>query len=234
MIFSKAKIFALVILIAGAIFFLTRKEGPSQGSSTTAEISADQNASGANGPTTTTAHDEKKSTTDLSMEAVDPQSQQQLKTLEEILASHNDNDPRMDSELRVLSENAKHLLQKKYHALPAENRNDRGTIVFLLGRNLKTANDFAFFKDVLNETPCLSLSDCSKAEPPMANAEQSEHQGGFAVALAYPQMMALQALEKQLGSSQSENAKDLVAEAKHSRVPEVAKYAEKIELKSQK
>lgn len=158
---------------------------------------------------------------------------EQLRILEELLKSHNDNDPRMDRELLVLSETAKAMFREKYRSLPAEKRNDRGTIVFLIGRNLSTAQDFAFLDEVIKETPCLSLDDCTKAETGGQNRENDEHQGGFAVSLAYPQLVALHSLEGYLkGSSKNplaENARNIVAGATHSTIPEISKMAEGIQ-----
>lgn len=85
--------------------------------------------------------------------AVTDKTATQLRILGEIFVSKNDNDPRLDSDLRKLDEEAKAAFRAKYRALPPELRNERGTIVFLLGRNLTTAGDYAFMKNVLSEPP---------------------------------------------------------------------------------
>ncbi len=78
---------------------------------------------------------DKKTTIEESPPA-DPQAEEQVRILEDILTTRNDNDPRMDRDLMILNENAKMRFILKYKSLPAEQRNDRGTIVFLLGRNI--------------------------------------------------------------------------------------------------
>ena len=66
----------------------------------------------------------------------------QLATLEEILGSRNDNDPRLDRGFVGLSPEARELFREKYRSLAPERRNERGTIVYLLGKNLQTADDW--------------------------------------------------------------------------------------------
>src|SRR5580700_7097984 len=56
-----------------------------------------------------------------------------LATLEMILGSKNDNDPRLDSGFNDLTAGEKKLFRRKYGALRPELRNERGTIVYLLG-----------------------------------------------------------------------------------------------------
>lgn len=166
---------------------------------------------------------------------LDAKAEEQARILEEILRTNNDNDPRMDTALLVLSENAKVRFRQLYKTTRAEKRNDRGTIVFLLGRNINNAADLAFFAEVLNESPCLSLADCSKTETGGQNKEADEHQGGFATSLAYPQLVTLHSLDQYLelhGSAQlSDKVKDLITSAKHSSVPEISKMAEATESK---
>ena len=110
-----------------------------------------------------------------------------LKTLEEILGSKNDNDPRLDRDFNELSPEARSLFRKKYRELPAEKRNQRGTIVYLLGRNLRAREDWEFFRGVALEPPCLSLSDCSRKPAPGSDEEAA----GDEVTLAYPALVAL-------------------------------------------
>ena len=122
----------------------------------------------------------------------------QLHILNEILDSRDDNDPRLDRDLRILSPSSKILFKEKYHRLAAEKLNEKGTIVFLLGRNLQDKNDFTFFNDVLSEAPCYSLADCkskSRSDESDAIAEN-----GNEVTLSYPQIVALKALDSYLTS----------------------------------
>ena len=134
-----------------------------------------------------------------------PETKKQIQILDEIFQAHNDNDPRLDHELKVLSPEAREALQAKYRQLAPEKRNERGTLVFLLGRNLESAADFAFFREVLNEAPCLSLSDCSKPSdrPETQGAHESEHEhleAATATTLNYPSNMAMKSLERELKS----------------------------------
>ena len=124
---------------------------------------------------------------------------EQFRVLTEILASRNDNDPRLDSELRVLNPEAKKLFRSLYRELPLERRNDRGTIVFLLGRNLNEKSDFEFLKSVLHEEPCLSLSNCRQADAQSQGDGDSQSE----VALHYPQAVVLESVERYLSSHPS-------------------------------
>jgi len=150
--------------------------------------------------------------------------------LEEILASRNDNDPRLDTELRYLDTEAKSTFQKRYADYAPERRNERGTIVFLLGRNLSDSKDFAFLKSVVTEAPCLSLGDCSKA----AEAGDPHLESAAEVTLAYPQLVALKQIENFLknGGTRPEliqEAKKVIEAAKGSRNSKVAELARELE-----
>lgn len=131
------------------------------------------------------------------------ETKRQVQILGEVLMSRNDNDPRLDRELKVLAPEARERFRLTYRHMAPEARNQRGTIVFLLGRNLETPEDFAFFRDVLAEAPCLSLSDCSKpaSRPETQGAHDSEHEHretATATTLNYPSLMALKSLEREL------------------------------------
>src|SRR5207302_220894 len=88
-----------------------------------------------------------------------------LVILDEILRSRNDNDPRLDADFNDLSAETKRRFREKYGALAPEKRNERGTVVYLLGRNINDDRDWDFLREVAGEPPCLSLSDCSKRTP---------------------------------------------------------------------
>ena len=119
--------------------------------------------------------------------------QRKIALVTEILKSKNDNDPRMDTELRDLSPAAKAVLQKKYSEIEPEKRNARGTMVFLLGREIKDASELGFFKSVLQEKPCLSLENCEKA--PGGHSGEEEHLEAINETTAnYPQLLAVRAL----------------------------------------
>jgi hypothetical protein len=110
-----------------------------------------------------------------------------LAELQDILRSRNDNDLRLDHDFNDLSPAAKRLFRNKYAEIAPEKRNERGTIVYLLGKNLKVPEDWAFLKQVALEPPCLSLSDCSK-KPALGSDEEAT---GDEVTLAYPSLVAL-------------------------------------------
>lgn len=118
-----------------------------------------------------------------------------VRVLAEILGTGNDNDPRLDSEFKSLSDQDKQALRTYYQNLKLENRNGRGTAVFLLGRNLETKEDMQFMIEVLSESPCLSLSDCSMAEA-AEMSDSDEHGSVDAVTLVYPQIVAIKGLER--------------------------------------
>jgi hypothetical protein len=115
------------------------------------------------------------------------------KSLEEILKSKNDNDPRIDSELKNLSLNFHKAIYEKYTQLKPEQRNERGTLVFLIARDLKDANDLDFLKNVYRETPCLNMLDCSNSTD-----QVQDEAGSNQTTLQYPQLAGLYQLERQL------------------------------------
>jgi hypothetical protein len=137
-----------------------------------------------------------------------------LRELDEILASKNDNDPRLDRDFSGLSAEEKGAFRRRYDSLPLESRNERGTIVFLLGRSLATDEDWAFLRRVVDEPPCLSLADCAR---PSLGASGP----GDDVTLAYPALVAL----KLASRADHLKAKPLIADAVRSRSPALARLA---------
>lgn len=144
----------------------------------------------------------------------------QLAELEEILSSRNDNDPRLDRDFIGLSPDAKRLLRAKYRSTPRERLNERGTIVYLLGKNLTEPADWAFILEVASEPPCLSLSDCSKRSG-AAGALGDE------VTLAYPSLVALRQAAR--GGSRDE-ARKVLAAGKASKSRAVARLAASLDV----
>ncbi len=138
-----------------------------------------------------------------------------LAIFDEIVRSRNDNDPRLDQELRNLSPEVQAALREKYQALPPESRNSRGLVVFLLGRGVRTPSvvNLAFFKTVLAEPECLSLADCLRPSERGAGDAASESQAemGLAVTLTYPQRMALRMIERSLRDRKSWTPEELEA-----------------------
>ncbi|MES2768178.1 MAG: hypothetical protein V4596_03450 [Bdellovibrionota bacterium] len=116
-----------------------------------------------------------------------PATLRKISILKEILAGKNDNDPRMDTDLKNLSNEDKDALVDMYKDLKAESLNDKGTIAFLIGRELTRSEDAEFLKNILSEEPCLSLENCgvtnSQRDPHMDNVNN--------VTLSYPQIVAL-------------------------------------------
>ncbi|MBI5209703.1 MAG: hypothetical protein HY927_07025 [Elusimicrobia bacterium] len=151
-----------------------------------------------------------------------------LETLEDILRSRNDNDPRLDRDFNDLSPEAKRLFRRKYAELPPESRNDRGTIVYLLGKNLDDAEDWRFLRDVAGEPPCLNLAGCStEPAPGLAKAF------GEDVTLAYPSLVALKQAQRVLEGpptpERRAEALAVVAAGKGSRMRAVADLAAGLE-----
>jgi len=146
-----------------------------------------------------------------------------LATLEEILSSRNDNDPRLDREFLGLSAETKGLFREKYRALAPERLNERGTIVYLLGKNIQNGDDWSFLRAVAAEPPCLSLSDCSKASSVGGEA-------GDEVTLAYPSLVALRQAQRatEEGGSRAE-ARSVVEAAKTSKMKAVLRLADSLE-----
>ena len=161
-----------------------------------------------------------------------------LRVLNEVLASKNDNDPRLDQEFRKLSPELKLALRAKYENLSLEDRNGRGTIVFLLGREISTPEDLEFLHAVLSEPPCLSLSDCAK-ETVESRGGDEDSSLGVSTTLAYPQLVGLVSLDKLLSKAGANGleremrdaAWKIVDAAKGSPIAAVAKRAAEIERK---
>ena len=114
-------------------------------------------------------------------------SQEKIAVLKEIFKSKNDNDPRIDTLFRNLSVEDKDALVKMYQTMSPESLNDKGTIVFLIGREMTRPEDAEFLKSVLSEEPCLSLENCG-----VTNSQRDPHLDSVNdVTLNYPQVVAL-------------------------------------------
>ena len=146
--------------------------------------------------------------------------------LEAILKSRNDNDPRLDADFNSLSGQEKEQFEILYRRQPPEKRNERGTIVYLLGKNLRDADDWAFLRGVVQEPPCLSLADCSK--------KGTGGEGlGDDVTLAYPALVALKSAQRVLESGKDaeavKQARSVVEAAKTSQMPAVKRLVASIQ-----
>lgn len=146
-----------------------------------------------------------------------------LAALEAILASHDDNDPRLDTAFDALSAADKAAFREKYRELPREQRNQRGTVVYLLGKNLSTPEDWAFMAAVAGEPPCLSLDDCGKASAAAKGL-------GDDVTLAYPSLVALKQAERALKEGRDEKeARGVLAAGEKSAMGAVVRLTARIE-----
>jgi hypothetical protein len=149
-----------------------------------------------------------------------------LDVLAQIFRSKNDNDPRMDTEMRDMSPALKGALRAEYGDLPMEARNERGTIVFILGREISSAEDVAFLHSVLTEPPCLGLEDCGAVD-----RGDDHSQLGSDVTLAYPQLVALRSYKKYLSRADRDESlarqiQDSRAVAKSSSNPLISRAAD--------
>ena len=140
------------------------------------------------------------------------ETQKKVAVLKEIFRSKNDNDSRIDTNFRELTALDKQALFEMYEELPRESRNERGTIVFLIGRNLNSEKDFDFLNSVLQEKRCLSLEDCDKVQN-YENTEAAIHaaeSSGLGVTLNYPQLVVLVSYERFLKNKPSIKFKEKI------------------------
>ena len=151
-----------------------------------------------------------------------------ISIVDDVLRTGRDDDPRLDRELRHLDAATRQQIRNRYAQAAPEKRNQRGTLVFLLGRNLKSNADFTFLGDVLNEPPCLNLADCTKS----VGVTRSHQQAGIAVTLAYPQLVALDALNTYLRHAEDVSVAIPVLEiGSRSPNPLVARAADRLRQK---
>ena len=121
----------------------------------------------------------------------------------------------------------KRLFRARYASLAPELLNQRGTVVFLLGRNKLDADDWAFLRAVVSEPPCLSLADCARA--PRSGGSEAV---GDAVTLAYPALVALTQAEDRFGDpAAAADIRSVVDAARKSASRAVARKAEALALK---
>lgn len=136
-----------------------------------------------------------------------------IEILKDIFLSKNDNDLRLDTEFKDLNEESKKGLRDLYQGLPQESLNERGTIVFLLGREINQESDLTFFKDLLEESACLSLIDCSVVESAASRGHGSEDHHlneTQSLTLIYPQIMGLKLLNAKIKKTQDGELKESI------------------------
>lgn len=226
---NKLNPFAIVVLIVGGVFFFINLRQSFESKNENSEILG----------TTTSEQPYLKEV--FPTEGVTPElvvidtDRSKLRVLLEILKSKNDNDPRLDQEFRVLSSGLKKLMMDQYTQLAPEARNERGTLVFLIGRAANSQQDLNFLSQVLGEPRCLSLSDCTEAVE--SSKRDHEHfENAHEVTLAYPQLVALKRMEilykdPKTKSELKVELKRLIKTAKGSPVPQVAALAAEILVK---
>ncbi len=118
--------------------------------------------------------------------------EEKIAVLDQIIHSGNDNDPRLDQVFKNLNDGDKRAFEKQYAEHKREELNARGTIVYLLGKNIADLNDLSFLENVTREKPCSTITNCDDAY----HSDASDHSGVNDITLAYPQIMALKSLEK--------------------------------------
>ncbi len=165
-----------------------------------------------------------------------PEEQKKWLLLGQILESKNDNDPRIDTELKGLSPLFKSTLAGRYAELKPERFNERGTLVFLVGREIVNPADVDFMRTVLTEKPCLSVSDCSRT--PVGHAGEDDHREMVnETTTRYPQLMALRALKQRYGELLQDSSgqgdlmrqiRETLEEATRSPDPRIAEEAKAI------
>ena len=167
---------------------------------------------------------------------ITPEDIRLVKTLNEILASKNDNDPRLDQSFNHLSSGARYLMEKRFYETPAEKLNEKGTIVFLLGNHLESGADIDFLGKVLEEPVCRSLEDCNKdANSADAEGAGAHQEVGIEVTLAYPKLMSIKKMESYLAKPNSEQSHEiqerilnLLQKQMESPIPAVRRSAERV------
>ena len=112
-----------------------------------------------------------------------------------ILQSKNDNDRRLDLDLKKMSPAVHEALYEQYESLPDEEHSGKGLIAYLVARDLETTKDIQFLQKIYQEKPCLSLADCKTLGADDAHLSSVEQ-----TTLIYKQMSALYVIEQQLAT----------------------------------
>lgn len=154
----------------------------------------------------------------INLENLSAEEKTKWSTFETILKTKNDNDPRLDQEFKKLTPQFRNVLYEKFAQLPPEDHSGRGLIVYLIGREISSAEDMQFLKKIYQEQPCLSLPDCKTA--PSKN--ESHHTSTDQTTLVYEQLSALYLIDKKI----SENPNLLADAAMRSEFIQVLAQAE--------
>lgn len=122
-----------------------------------------------------------------------PELQKKLELFRSLLLAKNDNDPRWDTELKNNPESFHRALRDFYKNLAPEMLNERGSVSFLIARDLNSDEDAKFLVQVFEESPCLSLANCQHV------TEDNPHDTSVVqTTLIYPQLSILYQLESRL------------------------------------
>lgn len=142
----------------------------------------------------------------------------QWQAFEDILKVKNDNDPRLDRDLKKISPRFREALYEKYSQLPAEDHSRRGLVVYLIGREISSIEDLQFLKKIYQESPCLSMADCKSS-----SGNQDPHNSAVdQTTLVYEQLSGLYLIERQI----SQNPNLLSDAASRSGIVQVLAQAE--------
>ena len=195
------RIFSVFLVLAGVSLVILVREGRDRGSSDLA-TSLSQ-------PAQSDLRDTVKTSSSATRRAepaaeAGPTDSEKLRILDDILASRNDNDPRMDHELRLFGP-PQDCPDRKISADPAREteRSRHGRLS--RGPEPDSRAGLRFSSGVLGEPACLSLADCEKSVSKGAGAEDASASAA-AVTLAYPQWVALRSLEAYLSQPGAEPA----------------------------
>lgn len=134
---------------------------------------------------------------DTEVAKLSPEDQKKWSEFIEVLNSKNDNDLRIDTSLKHMSQALHNVIIKKYQKIPPEQHNERGLVTFLISRDLQSDQDREFIKSVYNEKPCLSLKNCNVAD----SNPDPHHSSANNTTLDYQQLAALYQLEAQLNKN---------------------------------
>lgn len=226
------KRFALLILVIGCFFAIYSFKTPETHAT---KVPPNENSEIAEEVNVTT---DVSAETQKSLAGTPPANQysestlKKISTLKEILASKNDNDPRMDTELKNLSSEDKDALVNMYQDMKPESLNDKGTIAFLIGREMTRPEDAEFLKNILSEQPCLSLENCG-----ITNGQSDPHMDAVNdVTLNYPQIVALNRIKTYVQTHDLQNSNpnilnhlmDAVKIGQNSKIPMVQARSEDI------
>ena len=113
-----------------------------------------------------------------------------IQVLREVIQTGSDYDPRLETDFQKIGTDLALRMIRFYYALPDEERNGRGLVTFLLGQDNSSnvSLKLLYFRSVLSEPPCQSLSDC----------RGSAVAGSDEIALSYPQIVTVISVERWL------------------------------------